>query len=427
MLKRSRTTRLLDTLHIKKLPKGDWDHSLPVEILEEIFALAMEDYNRVRTRIAYRRSSLQPLLRNLACVCQVWYSMITPILYNEIYISSPNALASLARAVTKHPHLQPLVNSFHYSSTIFKSASIEDSPADSWNTKRIYRACPNLNALVLSRPLSGFPDTDDGAMKTFGLTIAIIEKLTRLEIDLPDGIPCDGKLIFSVDLTFPALQELALNIQPFELEPERKYAYSPPQHLMEWPNMPKLVRLRITNWHVKHSCFCFPPSSKNLRIIELLGGNYSSIRHFFEKQLEAFTFDLESLTITAMDVACEDRLMGTHRCLFLNTFYSMSELCIPFRTFGELSYFAFPDNLQALVIAASPDEEFNIGDLGVFHKFEENLLKYLEQKRAGQILKHLKVVRVAMRSLWMFWLEATFRSERISKTAEAAGIHLRKT
>lgn len=427
-MKQSRTSRLFNAIRLRKAPKGDWEHSLPVEILEDIFERAMQEYESSPTRIAYRRLVLQPMLRCLAGVCKTWYALATPLLYQEIYISSPRALAVLARAVTKHDDLPPLVRSFQYSSMLFKSGAIEYSEADLWNLKRIYRVCTNLHAVAVERPCHGFPLTEDPlVMSTYGLDSVTIEKLTRLEVELPDGMPCDSTLLFSPNLVLPALQELILQmplvmedkvINFFDRRLTTTTTIESARHRMTWPKMPKLMRLTIHNWYTKHQCLSIPQDCPKLRTIELFGGDYTAeSRRSWHLLTCPFPLSLESITVTA-------RVMANGDINNLMFHQSLTELCIPMRSFIHSVPIGFPDNLQTLVIASSPERDFEEFDPALLQKVAARLGGVLELKLVGRTLPELKIVRVVCESVFMWRMGFAINFDKAISLAESAGVIL---
>ncbi|KAL5481043.1 hypothetical protein ACEPAI_9984 [Sanghuangporus weigelae] len=415
---RTKTTRIKYAIRFKKLPKADWDHSLPVELLEVIFDEALREFTESGTPMTARRRSVQPLLRRLSRVCQTWYYVLTPMLYREIYLSSSNALAAFARAVTKYPDLQPLVHSFQFGSTMYKSARIDISQPDVWNIKRIYRACPNIDSLTVQRSLDigGIRLGEERIYTTCadGFDPGRLARLTRLEAELLHGMPCNSYLVYSSDLILPALQELVLDVQ--------KGAKSLPnrtQHNMSWPQMPQLTRLCIKNWYVAHGCFMFPAHSDKLRVIELLGGNYWNVYSFFDQDLRKFSKTLESLTITAIEV-------GSYHsyCVDLRYLTALTELCIPLVTYRRWNSVWYPPTLRRLILAGSPENNFKEENIHLLEEVEAKLSDLLQLRLRSCTLPNLKLVRLMVESVWLWGLSPFLKFKIALEAAKKGNVEL---
>ncbi|KAL5481056.1 hypothetical protein ACEPAI_9997 [Sanghuangporus weigelae] len=135
--------------------QSNWNCRFPIQITKEIFkhfmtTFVVEQYLRKQEiPMKGRMDRAQPFFRNLASSCYELYQVATPILYEEIYLSSSDALASLAKAVTKYPHLQPMVHYLHYSNSMFRYGQVKISQLDACNIERIHLACGNLISLTV--------------------------------------------------------------------------------------------------------------------------------------------------------------------------------------------------------------------------------------------------------------------------------------
>ncbi|KAL5523004.1 hypothetical protein ACEPAF_1271 [Sanghuangporus sanghuang] len=388
-------------MRFKKLPVADWDYSLPVEILEIIFEIALKTVHLgdVVSIMKDRNRTIQPLLRKWARVCRGWYVVVTPMIYCEAYMSSPRALAAFARAVTKYPYLRPLVHSFHYYGSMFESGMIEMSQVEVWNVNRVYRACTNLNAFTARRPLAMFPSVDSEVLSNIGLDSARLIELTRLEIVLPDGVPCDTRLIFSSDLILPALQELTLDVQGTEVLPDEAHKRVLPwaflKERMEWPCMPQLTRLCIKNWHAVHGHFNLPQHSNRIRILELLGGDYSTIEQLFGLVLMDYRHTLECVIITAFRV--NDPGFYSDR-VNLSPYTSIVELCIPLTAIRATRTYSLPCRLEKLILAGCPEKNYEETDEAILQRVEKGLDYALLHKTSYGYLWRLKEIHLMVRS-----------------------------
>ncbi|KAL5522723.1 hypothetical protein ACEPAG_8741 [Sanghuangporus baumii] len=415
---RTKTTRMKYALRFKKLPKADWDHSLPVELLEVIFDEALGEFTEGGTPMTDRRRIVQPLLRRLSRVCQTWYYVLTPMLYHEIYLSSSNALAALARAVTKYPDLQPLVHSFQFGSTMYRSARIDISQSDVWHIKRIYNACPNIDSLTVQRSLNigGIRLGEDRIYTTCadGFDSGRLARLTHLEVELPHGMPCNDYLVYSSDLILPALQELVLDVQ--------KGVKSPPnraQHSMSWPQMPQLTRLCIKNWYIAHGCFTFPEHSDKLRVVELLGGNYWNVSSFFDQDLRKISKTLESLTITAIEVGSYHSFHVDLRCLT-----ALTELCIPLVTYQRWDLVWYPPTLRRFILTGNPEKDFKEEDILLLEEVEAKLGDLLQLRLRSCTLPNLKLVRLMVKSIWMWELSPLVKFKAALEAAKKGNVQV---
>ncbi|KAL5498985.1 hypothetical protein ACEPAH_1503 [Sanghuangporus vaninii] len=388
-------------MRFKKLPVADWDHSLPVEILEIIFEIAVKTVylGDVVSIMKDRIRTIQPLLRKWARVCRCWYFVVTPMLYCEAYMSSPRALAAFARAVTKYPYLRPLVHSFHYYGSMFESGMIEMSQVEVWNVNRVYRACTNLNAFTARRPLAMFPSVDSEVLSIIGLDSARLIELTRLEIVLPDGMPCDTRLIFSSDLILPALQELTLDVQGTEVLPDEAHKSVLPwaflKERMKWPCMPQLTRLCVKNWHAIHGHFNLPQHSKRIRILELLGGDYSTIEQLFGQVLMDYRHTLECVIITAFRV--NDPGFYSDR-INLSPYTSIVELCIPLTAIIATRTYSLPCRLEKLILAGCPEKNYEETDEAILQRVEKGVDYALLHKTSYGYLFRLKEIHLMVQS-----------------------------
>ncbi|KAL5522735.1 hypothetical protein ACEPAG_8753 [Sanghuangporus baumii] len=341
-------------MRFKKLPVADWDHSLPVEILEIIFEIALKTVHLGDAEFIMknRKRTTQPLLRKWARFCRGWYFVVTPMLYREAYVSSPRALAAFARAVTKYPYLRPLVYSFHNYGSMLESGR---------------------------RPLAMLPSVDSEILSMIGLDSARLLELTCLEIVLPDGMPCDTRLIFFVRLnsSCSAGADLRRTVQGTEVLPDeahkiiRSWAFL--KERMEWPRMPQLTRLCIKNWRAIHGHFNLPRHSNRIRILELLGGDYSTIEQLFGLVLRDYKHTLDLYT-------------------------SIVELYIPLTTIAATRKYSFPCGLEMLILAGCPEKNYEETDKAISQKVENNVDYALLHKTSYEYMYRLKEIHLLVRS-----------------------------
>ncbi|KAI5119150.1 hypothetical protein M0805_005229 [Coniferiporia weirii] len=374
-------TKLFQKLHLirdsSKDKKTDavWERSLPVEILERIFDQIIDEREACPARLIFTRETLQPTLRSLALVCHVWHDVVSGHLYKEIYISSTKALASLANALTKYPHLPPLVEQFYFSSKIYASGDALNvyTALDAWHANRIYKLCPNLSALFNTRPWKKpLPADDDLAFNALKFDRSRIESLTHLELSLPNKALFGGRMAFSSSITFPALQVLFVGDSWRSYECEDESVGNSPQ----WFKMPQLRRLCLVRCKVKYrQKLTFPEHSPLLHTLELIDGDYSKVPNMFDpytSPLLPFAKSLETLTITARGIGKDSPFFGVPRgllgnfaraeravhkwsCDFLE---NLSELCVPFHNYAAQDEVEYPDSLKHLILVSSLEKAF---------------------------------------------------------------------
>ncbi|KAL5498984.1 hypothetical protein ACEPAH_1502 [Sanghuangporus vaninii] len=380
--------------------QGKWNCRFPIQITQEIFkhfltTFIVERYFRKQEiPMKGRINRAQPFFRNLAGSCYELYQVATPILYEEIYLSSSDALASLAKAVTKYPHLQPMVRYLHYSNSMFRYGQIKVSHLDACNIERIHLVCGNLISLSVQRP-HDIPYSEEEIIRPTGLGAIGLENLTHLEIDLPRGMPFCTEPILSSGLKFPALRDLIVNVGHCKTSPEHVDTHDVREHLMQWPQMPALARLCIKNLHVMDGCFSFPEHSNNIHVIELLGGDYSSVKTFFYRDIWRYAHSLESLVITATDVAADE-----HLPFKLRHFSGLTEVCVPLLAFARWYKCKMPCDIRRFVVSGDPAKKFVENDERLLQVVNERLTRFLELAGRGGDYYDLEYVRLIIASQW---------------------------
>ncbi|KAL5481057.1 hypothetical protein ACEPAI_9998 [Sanghuangporus weigelae] len=391
---------------------GRQDH-YSVPRLPSIIILEILLFSNNHTSITDRRTSVQPHLCSLALVCKTWCLVVTPMLYKEVYLSSSAALSSFTTAVTRYWCLRPIVKTFQYYGIWFKSGRIEMSPTEIQNLQQVYRLCTNLSYRSIQRPPGKALCCDRAALNAVKFSALDAKKLSSLEVQLPEGMPYDSKLIFSGSMSLPSLRELILDVQHREWN--RRIGE---EHNLEWPYMPRLTRLCIKNWFVSHRRFNLPKLSDELRIIEFLGGSYLNVDDLFGNELRRYASTLESITVTAADIGD----IFYHEVI-LEDFMSLTEICVPVFTFGVTTKFRFPRSLQRLIISGSPETAFREPWRFCMEPFERRLTEFLEEC-GTENLSHLEHVRVMLESPWMTYLQPIIGFSRAIKTARKRGIKL---
>ncbi|KAL5523003.1 hypothetical protein ACEPAF_1270 [Sanghuangporus sanghuang] len=392
---------------------GRQDH-YSIQRLPSIIFLEILLLSNNHTSITDRRTSVQPHLCSLALVCKTWCLVVTPMLYKEVYLSSSAALSSFTAAVTRYWCLRPIVKTFQYYGIWFKSGRVEMSPTEIQNLEQVYRLCTNLSYRSIKRPPSKTLCCDRAALNAINLSALDVKKLTSLEVQLPEGMPCVSKLIFSGSMSLPSLRELILDVQHREWNRR-----TGKEHKLEWPYMPRLTRLCIKNWFVAHRRFNLPMLSDELRIVEFLGGSYLNVDDLFRTELRRYANTLESITVTAADIGD----IFYHEVL-LDDFISLTEICVPVFTFGVTTRFRFPGSLQRFIISGSPETAFKEPWRYCMEPFERRLTEFLEEECSAEYLSHLKHVRVMLDSPWMTYLQPIIKFSRAIKAARERGIKL---
>ncbi|KAL5481058.1 hypothetical protein ACEPAI_9999 [Sanghuangporus weigelae] len=402
--------QLENGLPFRRRKENGWELSLPLEILLKIFALAMEKtkYGRGSSSLLDREPIKQ--LRSLALVCQAWYLIATPMLFNDVIVWSPTRLASFANAIAKHPRLRPLVHSIRYESLLHMGMSRSETE----NLKLVHRLCTNLSRLYFRRPSDGSLCCDRQVIDTIGLDASRIVKLTSLEITLPEGLPCGDKLIFSSQLCLPALQEFIVDVFGaecmFDSSPSMK-------HEIGWPRMPHLSRFCIKHCKTTQQCFSFPSHSNKLRVIELLDGDYGDVVDFFRRDILRYKDTLERLTITACDIGG-----SKFDDVTLEEFIHLTELCIPLSTFAKWDNIGLrlPSSaLRRLVITGLHEHRRNI-----MVSAEKNLFDLLLWKSSGTAVENLEFIYAEFESPWMYGLLPEVSFQRVVDQAADAGVDM---
>ncbi|EJC99154.1 uncharacterized protein FOMMEDRAFT_31263 [Fomitiporia mediterranea MF3/22] len=407
-------TTILQKLQLLRPPKRedvDWDHCLPVEVLEQIFGYLLDERDACPTRVMFIRGTFQPTLRAAALVCRGWHDVVTKHLYNEIYLSSTKALELLTDTLVKYKYLRPLVHHFHFSSKVYASGNAQMlyTAMDIYSLRKIHEICPNLKLLVKAKPwMKALPADDDLAFRALKFDRAQIDKLTHLELAMPNGAIFGGRMGFSSSIEFPALQELYIT------ESWRNYYDDTDLNTPQWFRMPQLRRLSLLGVKVhKWQTLTFPEHSPLINTIEFLKGDYENVTNFFDpltSPLLPYRKTLESLTITAKQVT-EVTFPKTFRWIELLDPYIQSEskwslaflenlveLCLPFRSFARIEITSYPPHLKELVLSGYLWELFE-EDTDDIKCGGDNLEKLVKVRQAGRYLRELKRIRVLVRDV----------------------------
>ncbi|KAL5498908.1 hypothetical protein ACEPAH_1426 [Sanghuangporus vaninii] len=319
------------------------------------------------TRVTFTRETLQPTLYAISQVSRDLNGMASWWLYREIYLSSSIAMDILLKTLEEREDLRCLVSSFHFYGKMFffeVQQQFAYTSEDYLNEDRIHELCPNLSRSHLHWTKLMTEGQEPS------LWVPGLERLTLLRLWVPGG-EFFADRIMSSSVELPALQSLFVSCYGRE---------QPDQFAPNWFYMPQLRRLTLENFSLgKIHAILFPKDSPSIRIIEILGGDCIVIDLFdpLTSPLLPYAKSLESLTITAKNMY-DNQSMSHFRNLSLGFLESLTELCVPYRSFMWANTTqSYPPRLTELVFLGRLGDE--LARISRFY-FLERLRKDREER-----------------------------------------------
>ena len=261
--------------------------TLPFECIELILNTFEEDQNGRSSH--HTRCRPQFHLLQICRVSRTWNAVATPLLYSRIKLSSVLALKQLMNTLKSNEHLRRLVHSVDYSRCRRNRWNSRFTFSETYYLVTIHSLCPKMQAMVIAERNPGTWAVAEAAFQK-GVEQSIPLNLTHLVLGLGQR---DPHAFLNMNLSLPRLRDLVV----MDL-----CVYPPPYSQgLCWPDMPSLHRLTLLN-HGHFHDLPFPITSKNLSVLEIIGGVYHT-DHFWGNLLP-FSTQLESFTLVPIYLSC---------------------------------------------------------------------------------------------------------------------------